>query len=161
MRPHFLRFAAYNTWANERLYAAVSTLPAEEIARDRQGFFRSILGTLNHIMVADRAWMGRITGSDYGIRALDQILFDDFAELWEARRTFDRVIANVVSSAPLEDELRYRTIGGVDCATPMDVVLTHVFNHQTHHRGQVHHMLGMAGVAPPELDFIYFDRERR
>ncbi|MFA7429436.1 MAG: DinB family protein [Rhodospirillaceae bacterium] len=159
MRPHVLRFAAYNAWANERLYEAVATLPAEEIARDRKGFFRSILGTLNHIMVADRAWMGRITGSDYGIRALDQILFDDFAELWEARRTFDRVIANVAASAPLEEDLHYWTIAGVECVTPMGMVLTHVFNHQTHHRGQVHHMLGEAGVEPPALDFIYYARE--
>lgn len=161
MRSHFLRLAAYNAWANEKLYAAVSTLPAEEIARDRQAFFRSILGTLNHILVGDRAWMGRITGSDYGIRSLDQILFDDFAELWEARKTFDRVISNVAASAPLEEDLRYRTIAGVENVTPMDVVLTHVFNHQTHHRGQVHHMLGMAGVKPPELDLIYYVRETR
>lgn len=159
MRDHVLRFSRYNAWANERLYAAVATLPAEEIGRDRGAFFGSILGTLNHILVGDRVWLGRITGTDYGIRALDQVLYDDFAELWEARRTFDRVIENVVGAVPLDGDLRYKTIGAVEKTTPMAVVLDHVFNHQTHHRGQVHHMLGMAGVEPPALDLIYFVRE--
>jgi uncharacterized damage-inducible protein DinB len=159
MRQHFLRFARYNAWANERLYTAVATLSAEEIARDRKAFFGSILGTLNHILVGDRAWMGRVTGSDYGIRALDQILCDDFADLWESRRTFDRVIENVVAAVPLEGDLHYRTVAGAEQVTPMTVVLAHVFNHQTHHRGQVHHMLGDAGREPPALDLIYYVRE--
>ncbi len=159
MRDRVLRFARYNAWANERLYAAVATLPAEEIGRDRGAFFGSILGTLNHILVGDRAWLGRITGTDYGIRALDQVLYNDFAELWEARRTFDRVIENVVGAVPLEGDLHYKTIAGTEQTTPMAVVLDHVFNHQSHHRGQVHHMLGLAGVEPPALDLIYFVRE--
>lgn len=158
MRDHFLTFARYNTWANDRLYDAVSTLEADDIARDRGGFFGSILGTLNHILVADRIWLGRIEAVDPGVSALDQILHDDFTALRRARVAFDAHITEVVRQMSLDGDLHYATFAGVPQVTPRVQVLSHLFNHQTHHRGQVHHMLGTAGVAPPPLDLIYFLR---
>lgn len=158
MRDHFLTFARYNTWANDRLYEAVSTLSAKDIARDRGAAFGSILGTLNHVLVGDRIWMGRIEGVDAGLSSLDQILHGDFAELRRARVAFDAHITSVVGRVPLDGDLHYGTMAGVQHVTPMAQVLSHLFNHQTHHRGQVHHMLGTAGVEPPPLDLIYFLR---
>jgi len=161
MRDHFDLFARYNHWANQTLYSAVATLPPEEIGRDRNGFFRSILGTLNHILVGDRIWLARMRGEEYGwFRSLDQTLHSDFIELREARETTDRCILDLVPALPLAGDLAYANSRGEPCSVPRSLVLGHFFNHQTHHRGQVHGMLSQAGANPPALDLLYFPRDR-
>jgi uncharacterized damage-inducible protein DinB len=163
MKPHFQRMAAYNRWANERLYEAAGKLSPAALAEKRSGFFPSILKTLNHILVADTIWIGRLDGTGHpGITALDQILHTDFAALKAARRaTDDRIITFVNGLAPaqLAEDLVYRNMAGEPMTTPVDQVLAHVFNHQTHHRGQAHAMLSSTDVAPPSIDLIYFLRD--
>ena len=151
--------AAYNGWANRRLYEACGRLSDADYRAARPSFFGSIHATLNHILVGDRVWLGRLEGRPSGITALDQILHDDFAALRAARTAEDerieRFMAAVEPSA-LERPFAFRTMAGQAMSLPLGGVLTHVFNHQTHHRGQVHGLLSATPVPPPSLDLILF-----
>ena len=163
MKPHLAMLAAYNAWANERLYAAAAMLPDPDYRADRGAFFKSVHGTLNHILVADRIWMRRFTGSGEAPARLDAILFDAFGHLRAARTSEDERILGYVGSLSDEDlagALRYRTITNpAEIEQPLLPALLHFFNHQTHHRGQVHCLLtGLTGDAP-SLDLILFQRQ--
>jgi uncharacterized damage-inducible protein DinB len=163
MKPHFEMMAGYNGWANERLYDAAAALPDDVYRREYGAFFGSIHRTLNHILVGDRIWMGRFTGTAGAPTKLDVVLFDDFDELRLARRSEDdRIVGYIagLSESDLAGRFRYRTITNpTDVEQPLAPAMTHLFNHQTHHRGQVHCLLTqLAGVAP-SLDLIVYQRE--
>ncbi|MBI4184811.1 MAG: damage-inducible protein DinB [Proteobacteria bacterium] len=160
---YFHTLARYNAWANRRLYAACGKLPHEEYVKDRSAFFGSIHGTLNHILVGDRIWLGRIEGSTAPAPALDAILYPDFARLLVAREREDNRILKLtggLTEARLAGELDYANTQGERFRMPMSLVLGHLFNHQTHHRGQVHDMLSQVPSEPPPLDLAYFTRSR-
>lgn len=162
MKANFRRLAAYNRWANDRLYAAVGKLSPGEIAAPRSGFFPSLLKTLNHLLAGDTVWVERLEGIGPSIKSLDQILHAEFAALKAARVAMDnRIVALVETLAParLEEDLVYRTVAGEPMRTNVAQVLAHFFNHQTHHRGQAHAMLSSTTVAPPPLDLLYFLRD--
>jgi uncharacterized damage-inducible protein DinB len=156
---HFQILAAYNTWANERLYDVCGQLDPETYFAPRQAFFGSIHGTLNHILVGDRIWMGRFEDVAHGITALDEKLYDDFDGLRAARVAEDdrivRYIAKLDEDA-LTRPLVYRTVAGESRSDQLALMLAHFFNHQTHHRGQVHDQLSQTGLAPPSLDLLVF-----
>ncbi len=160
MLDHFKRFAAYNAWANARLYDAATALSDFERKRDVKAYFRSLHGTLNHLMVADRIWLKRLTGEGAAPSSLDAELFADFTALREARETEDRRLIDFVAElAPADTDrvLEYGNTRGETRALPVGVILSHLFNHQTHHRGQASHILRQLGVAePPSLDLLYF-----
>ena len=159
--------ARYNRWANQRLYDAVATLGDEELRRNAGAYFGSIHATLNHILVGDRIWTSRITGEYHGIESLDQILHEDFGDLRTARTAMDEHIVRLVDrlsvglDGGLDKEVRYRSVkGGEKHASPAHHILLTVFNHQTHHRGQIHCLLTQAGLKePPPLDVVVFLRE--
>jgi uncharacterized damage-inducible protein DinB len=164
MREHFRAFARYNRWANARLSAAVGTLGEEEYRADRGAFFRSLHGTLNHLLLGDRLWLARITGErDPSLPSrLDAILHEDRDALAAARaREDERIVAVVdgLDEGRLAAPLRYRTVQGVEHEQPLAEVLAHVFNHQTHHRGQAHAVLTGLGREAPPLDLINYLRE--
>ncbi|AWK87559.1 DinB family protein [Azospirillum thermophilum] len=162
-RPHFERLALYNRWANRRLYDAAAALSDAQYREDRGAFFRSLRGTLNHILVADRIWLSRVEGCGPVPGSLDEILHDGFAELRAAREAEDERLLRVVSTMTEErfdDVLSYRTMAGVPQEMPVAPLLTHVFNHQTHHRGQAHTLLTQFGLDAPSIDFVYFLLER-
>ena len=97
MQGHYQTFARYNAWANIKLYGAVNELPYKEIYKQRPcAYFGSIIGTLNHILVGDRIWLCRIDGTDPGKVSLDDLVYDEFDDLQEARRTEDRRIMALV-----------------------------------------------------------------
>jgi uncharacterized damage-inducible protein DinB len=159
MKTHFERLARYNRWANQQLYDAAAQLSAEEFHAPRSGFFPSIAKTLNHIMVGDRTWMGRFTGAPSPHKQLDEMPYPDFAELRAARAIEDQRIVDFMSSLTAEQidaVFHYRNMAGDPKSAPLNITLTHFFNHQTHHRGQAHAMLSSTRVAPPGLDLIYF-----
>ncbi|WP_019960941.1 DinB family protein [Woodsholea maritima] len=160
MLDHFKRLAAYNAWANARLYDAATALRDFERKRDVKAYFKSLHGTLNHILVADRIWMFRMTQEGMLPERLDMTLFEDFMALREAREAEDRRIIEYIASLSedqLEDGLQYKNTRGDPHSLPLNVILTHFFNHQTHHRGQATHILRQLGVAePPALDLLYF-----
>ena len=163
MQRHMLMMATYNRWANRRLYAAAAALDDERYRRDVGVFFGSLHGTLNHLLVADRVWMHRLDGSGEQPQALDRILFEDLAALSAARAREDqRILAFVAAldAAGLEAPRDYRTLNGTPQRQPLRDILAHLFNHQTHHRGQAHAALTRLGVAePPSLDLLIMQRE--
>lgn len=162
MRDHFKSLARYNRWANRRLYAACAELPAEEYHRPRAAFFKSLHGTLNHILAGDRIWLARFMATEHGITALDQELCSDLATLRAARETEDAEIIRFIdglAAVDLGHILHYRNMAGEEQARPLDRLLLHFFNHQTHHRGQAHDQLTQTAVVPPPLDYLYFMAE--
>ncbi len=163
MKAHFDMLALYNRWANDRVYDAAARLPDEDYRADRGAFFKSVHGTLNHLLVGDRIWMRRFTGQGEAPTRLDAILHEDFAELRAAREAEDERIAAYIDGLTEERiaaNFRYSTITNPrEIDQPLGPALTHFFNHQTHHRGQVHALLtGLTGDAP-SLDLVLFQRQ--
>jgi uncharacterized damage-inducible protein DinB len=162
---YFRQLARYNAWANERIYAAAAELSDAERKAERPSFFGSIHATLNHILVGDRVWMWRLNATPGGplpnrppeIKALNQELYENFDELRAERFREDRRIADHIAGykdTDLGRRLNYTNMAGEERHTPMAQVLAHFFNHQTHHRGQVHGLLSHTRIAPPSLDMI-------
>ena len=96
MKSRYLMFAGYNAWCNERLYDAAAKLSDADYRADRGAFFKSLHGTLNHLLVGDRIWMQRFTGQGEVPKSLDAILYDDFAALRAARRAEDARISRYI-----------------------------------------------------------------
>lgn len=165
MRDHFQMMASYNAWCNERLYDAAARLSDADYRADLGAFFKSVHGTFNHILVGDRVWLSRFTGTGPVPTALDEILYDDFDSLWIARRKEDARIVGFAESLDadkLATVMQYRALSQpVDVTFPMLPALHHFFNHQTHHRGQATALLTRLGVTVPSLDLVYFNLETR
>jgi len=158
---HFAQFAAYNRWANARLYAAALELPVEFTGRQIGVFFGSLLATLNHLLTTDQIWLRRLTGQGDAPERLDAALYGNITDLAKARIDVDaRIIATVASFAPsaLAAPHRYCTLAGQPQEQVLGDILTHLFNHQTHHRGQAHACLSILTGEPPVLDLLAFQR---
>ena len=155
--------ARYNAWANHKLYRAVEALPDAQYRADRGVFFKSLHGTLNHLLVTDRIWLARFTGVKTGPLRLDTVLFDDFEGLHAARQAEDtRIITYVdgLDAAALAGTFTYqRTTSLETYVAELGPALDHVFNHQTHHRGQAHAVLTGLGAEAPSLDLALFYAE--
>jgi uncharacterized damage-inducible protein DinB len=163
MKTHFIMMATYNRWANARLYAMATRLPEEALKRPVGVYFKSLHGTLNHLLVADRIWMSRLEGTVQPPGRLDAIVHDDLASLRAARKAEDERILRFVESlqaAEFDRPLIYKTLASKPQQRPVRDVLAHFFNHQTHHRGQAHAALTILGVAEPDsLDLLQMQRE--
>ena len=163
MQALFEMMAAYNGWANRRLYDACAALKGDDLRAGLGAFFGSLHGTLNHLLVTDRIWMARLTGEPPPDLALDSILFEEFAALRQAREAEDaRIIAFVegLDAAVLTGEISYRRVTRPEpVRQPLWSALAHLFNHQTHHRGQCHAMLTRVAMEAPSFDLIEFQRE--
>ncbi|HYZ23669.1 MAG TPA: DinB family protein [Rhodopila sp.] len=162
LKPHFDQFAAYNRWANQRMYADAATLPDDARKRPIGLFFGSVHGTLNHLLVADYIWMRRFTGKGPQPERLNQILHDDFDALRSARAAEDdRIFAFVTSLTPPDYSrvIEYRNSTGRTFRQEIGPALAHFFNHQAHHRGQVHAGLTILGIREPaSLDLLGLQR---
>lgn len=162
--------ARYNSWFNERLYDACERLPDAERRRDRGAFFGSIHGSLNHLMWADRMWLKRFAAQGVPFQSLtDEVLAlppgavhatnicEDWAGLRTQRARLDAAIEGWTRDMPADFPLRtmsYANTKGVRREHPAWQALTHFFNHQTHHRGQVTTLLAQAGIDPGTTDLI-------
>jgi uncharacterized damage-inducible protein DinB len=164
MKNHYRQFAAYNAWANRRLYDVAAGLPDSDYRADRGAFFRSLHGTLNHLLVADRVWMQRFTGEGQAPDRLDAILHDDLASLRAAREAEDRRIVAYIEDLDdkrLAGTIRYRRVSTPDeFEQALLPALAHFFNHQTHHRGQAHSILCSFGHRDLVLDLLFFQRSQ-
>ena len=162
MLRHYRMFAAYNRWANAQVYAAAAELSDAEFRSDRGAFFGSLHRTLNHLIVADRIWMKRFTGTGEAPTTLNAVLFEDRDALAAARKAEDeRIIAwtGMLDDRTLAANFTYVTVvQPVEITQPLSAALAHFFNHQTHHRGQCHMTLTALGRPSLMLDLIYFLR---
>jgi uncharacterized damage-inducible protein DinB len=155
------RMARYNAWQNENLYSCAERLPDEARRRERGAFFGSIHGTLNHVLWADEIWMSRFCGTPRPQAGIPEStsLRADWEELRRDRVGFDKRIiawADNLDDEWLAGDQRYYS-GAVkrDIVKPRWLLVTHLFNHQTHHRGQVHCMLTQAGIRPSDTDLPF------
>ena len=154
------RLARYNRWQNENLYGVADALSDAERRRERGAFFGSIHGTLSHLLWADGIWMSRFAGTPRPAGGIPESvsLYSDWGELKRERAAFDGVIVDWA------DKLDDDTVAGdltwfsgaikAEVSRPKWLLLTHMFNHQTHHRGQVHCMLTQAGGKPGDTDLF-------
>ena len=164
---HYEVMARYNHWMNGKLYGICGELSDEERKRDMGAFFGSIHRTLSHILLADYAWMRRFTGDSEAfqfrdakgepieVRSLDQELYADFGMLRTVRRKTDGQIQAWVAGlteADLSALLRYETSIGEKHEHPIWWAVSHFFNHQTHHRGQITTLLKQIGINPGVTD---------
>ena len=157
--PDYVRvLAAYNSEMNRRLYAAAGRLSDEERRRDRGAFFGSIHRTLNHLLWADQMWMSRFDGwekpSVSGQESTTWV--EDFDGLHRRRVETDAKLeawAEGMTSSSLQGDLTWFSGGSNREMTKLrSLLVVHLFNHQTHHRGQVHAMLTAAGEATGDTD---------
>jgi len=155
-------FARYNQWQNRSLYAAAAGLSEAERLRDRGAFFGSIHGTLSHILWGDLQWMSRFAPDAYEKPATlvrtSPGNFPDWDDLKSRRETFDAALvdwAKAMDAGWLGADLAwYSGAAKSDLRMPRWLIVTHFFNHQTHHRGQAHAMLTAAGAKPDDTDLF-------
>lgn len=162
MKPYFEQRAAYNRWANARLYEAALALPDADYRRDVGAFFKSLHGTLNHLLLTDRLWLKRLTGEGDHPNHLDAILHEDRNALALSRADEDDRIVQYVAgldAGALDGMQKYATTSGKPFEQKRRDILAHLFNHQTHHRGQAHTILSLCtGQEPPSLDLLLMQR---
>jgi uncharacterized damage-inducible protein DinB len=151
--------AAYNGWMNRNVYQAAARLSDEERKADRSAFFRSIHSTLNHLLWGDSLWLGRFNGKSYPVGRVGVDLHESFEALRNARHVMDDEIgawAAQVEAADLAGPLTWvSTISRQELTRPRWLCAMQMFNHQTHHRGQVTTLLMQAGVDPGVTDLPY------
>jgi uncharacterized damage-inducible protein DinB len=151
--------ARYNRWMNERLFAAAATLSDEVRRQDRGAFFGSIHRTLDHILWGDRVWLGRFTGEPCTVAAYGADTHTEFATMSRERDSTDTRIldwAGALSADWLAGPLDYRAASdGKLRRLPAWIAATHLFQHATHHRGQVTTLLKQAGKDPGVTDLPY------
>ena len=161
--PAFVRtMARYNTAMNDRLYSAAERLSDEERRRDHGAFWGSIHGTFNHLLWADTMWMSRFQPQTWQKPVVVQkdsaSLIADFAELAAARKGADALIENWagrVTENWLDDDLKWLSGSvGAEMRMPAGFLVVHFFNHQTHHRGQVHALITAAGEKTGDTDLF-------
>ena len=149
----------FNKWTNEKIITSCKKLTETEYKKDRGAFFSSIHGTLNHLLVVDRAFVGYIEEKNHGLKSLDQILYENLFQLEEARIKEDKRLVDLINNLSEESMHKEITYQGFDSGKQtytINLILMTLFNHQTHHRGQVHNMLSQAGVKPPQIDIPDF-----
>lgn len=147
--------ATYNQWMNQKLYQICAEIPDPIRREDRGAFFKSVHGTLNHLLIGDRIWMGRFTQQPF-VADLNQELYSDFTELWQERQYTDHAILDwtkTLTSEWLSQPFTYTSVSSHKTLTrPAWLLVTHLFNHQTHHRGQLTTLLNQLGYDPGVTD---------
>jgi len=156
---NFQLLANFNKWANDKIISSTKELVEVDYKKDRGAYFLSIHGTLNHILIVDRAYISRLKGKEHGLKSLDLILYENLTELEEARIIEDKGLIDLVNdltATSLQKKITYQSFNGTSTTLTVSEILMTLFNHQTHHRGQVHNMLSQAGINPPEIDIPDF-----
>jgi len=169
LATNYQALARYNSWMNKNLYNLAAQLSDEQRKRDVGAFFKSLHGTLGHLLLTDRVQLGRFIGAartvsmdqdgnPIPIKSLDQELYADFEKLRRERAATDEMIEDwteKISAEWLQSTMRYRSMAdGGEWDVPLWVAVTHFFNHQTHHRGQVTALLKQFGLDPGVTDFM-------
>lgn len=153
------QFAKYNQWQNSNLIEAADRLTDEQRKKNVGAFFGSIQGTLSHLLWGDSIWLDRLTHTPYQASPIDEsgTVWSDWEQYKIARKAMDeRFISwsETVTNDWLSGMLTYKTSRGIETTKPIDLLVVHIFNHQTHHRGQAHCLLTHFGVATKDTDFL-------
>jgi len=150
LRDYAMIMARYNQWMNAKLYEAAASMSDEQRKADRGAFFKSIHGALNHLLLADRSWMQRFHGEPVTMKSADEELFEDFDALRAARIAMDQRLIDWAATLEAVGSAHHFTFYSVvyqkQITMPYVAAVMQVFNHQTHHRGQVTTLLSQFGV---------------
>ena len=173
-KENFTLLAQYNQWMNDKLFDAAAQLTEADLRQDKGAFFGSVLGTLNHLMVGDIAWLKRFATEQDKFPSLDNIrktntpesldiqLYDDLESLHAARQRLDADIINFcdeITTEQLAKKLDYQDYQGKSYSDQIGLLIQHLFNHQTHHRGQITTLLSQAGIDVGPTDLLVCIRE--
>lgn len=146
----YQRMAAYNNWMTNKIHVAADQMSDVDRKQDRGAFFRSVHSTLNHILFADRVWMNRFFEKSYKVNGMGVDIFDDYLELRQAQQDMCGDIINFadqLSENWLAQTMTWtRSTDGVSRSRPRWLLVMHMFNHQTHHRGQLSTLFMQAGI---------------
>ena len=157
-KSHLELLCRYNRWMNEKLYEVCATMPDELRKADKGAFFKSVHGTLNHILLADRIWLGRFLAQPFPARSLDQELYSDFDELRRERAITDAQIEAWVAGLTEETlamPFSFTTMVNPQQRTyPLWILALHLFNHATHHRGQLTTLMEQNGYDSGVTDLL-------
>lgn len=169
LKAHVCLMAEYNQWMNSKIYEACAKLSSSQLAENRQAYFGSVIGTLNHLVVADIIWLKRLAWAVNPFPELDTveqlpmpeslnaILYADLGELTSQRQRLDQIYLSLATSLTEEDlgkTITYRNTKGAGFSRQLFSLLMHVFNHQTHHRGQVTTLLSQFGLDVGVTDLL-------
>ena len=157
LESHFVAMARNNHWSNYRLYSACGDLSEQDYFARRAAFFGSIHATLNHILIVDLVYLGRLSGTERVAYDCDE-LYSDIPALRNRQLEVDRELIDFCknqNAASLASTVSFRRETGQEYTETIANVLSHLFIHQVHHRGQVHDMLSQTSIAPPQLDEFF------
>lgn len=169
MLDQFQLFSKYNQLMNQRLYDAASQLSHDDLHKDRGAFFKSVIGTLNHIMVGDIVWLKRFSthpSSVHGLsyiaslekpKSLDTMLYSDLDQLRHEREKIDNVVIQWIKSLSehdMQDSIPYENMAGIKFKKSFSSLISHLFLHQVHHRGQITTLLSQSGLDFGDTDLI-------
>ena len=163
LQAHFAGLARYHLWATRKLHGHIDTLSDADYRRDAGLFFRSVHGTCNHLLVAEhRIWFARFAEGGSSATDLAEEIEPDRARLRErsvdaAGRWGDWIAG--LDGTRFEGNFDYTTTRGVAQSLPFDLTLAHVFNHATHHRGQITAAITAMGYPCPEIDMVWMLQE--
>lgn len=162
-RTHFLQLARYNVWATRRLLDAVALLPEADYRKDCGLFFKSVHGTLNHLLVGEHMlWYPRFARGVSPTVELNEEIEPERERLGQALKGGAANWLPLIESWPTErfdGVLNYTNMRGQAMSLPFAATLAHVFNHGTHHRGQISAALTACGMPAPELDLVFLLQE--
>jgi uncharacterized damage-inducible protein DinB len=159
MQQHLAKLSRYHRWATEKLFDSVALLTEEQYRKESGLFFGSVHGTLNHLLLVDQLWLSRIDGQPYPVNDLSH-------EIETEAKSLETALLNqcdlwfktcaAMTDRRLTQMVKYRNTAGEPSRIKADDLLMHVFNHGTHHRGQISAVLVEFGVPVPEMDYYYF-----
>ena len=153
--------ARYNQWANRDLFAAVRALPESEATKHRPSLFKNILNTLNHPLVTDRMWWAHMHKESHPHKALNEVLYSDFEKLAAAREEMDQRLIGYVddlSEDDADEQIDFTLLSGAMGRMNRRMILMHIFNHNTYHRGFVVETFCQVPAALPLIDLPIFMR---
>ena len=162
---YVLTMARYNAWQNKQLMAAMAGMTEDALRMERGAFFGSILATANHILWGDAMWMARFQGMEPpAVPIAESVALHPTRAAWSAERfrMDGRILlwAEKIHALDLVGDLTwYSGVMGRQVTKPKGALITHMFNHQTHHRGQIHAMLTAAGVKAPVSDLFFMPED--
>ena len=159
MQQCLAKLSRYHCWATEKLFDSVALLSEEQYRSNEGLFFGSVHGTLNHLLLVDQLWLSRINGEPYPVSDLSHEIETD-AKMLEAALLnqcdlWFRTCA-AMTERRLAQDIKFRNLAGEEGRINAADLLIHVFNHGTHHRGQISAVLAELGVSVPEMDYYYF-----
>ncbi len=155
-KNYYELMAQYNQWMDLKLYDVCSRIPDERRREDMGAFFKSIHGTLNHIYYGDISWLERLRDNKFTPRKIGVDIFENFDDLRAAQEKIDLELikwSGALTAEYLESEFEYvSNVDGVERTLPIWILAINLFNHQTHHRGQLTTLIKQLGIDPGITD---------